>query len=406
MTDSRRVVIVGGSLAGLKAAQEARTSGFTGRLTIVGAELHLPYDRPPLSKEFLGGSAAVQAPFLPGAHELAEQLGVETILGEPATAIDMTAQRITVGTSSVAYDSLLVATGSTARRLGDTDRLRGVETLRTLDDAQRIGTALRRGDRPVVIGGGFIGSEVASAARSHGLDVSIIEAAPTPLVRAVGETAGEWLSRLHARNGTQLICGTAVESLSGDERVEAIHLSDGRSLDADLVVVGIGADPATGWLDGSGLELDNGIVCDARLRAGDNIWAAGDVARWWSEDFGAPLRIEHWTNAAEQGAVAMRNLLNPQEAMSYRHIPYFWSDWYGSRIQLVGLASGEPTVVTGDPATDVFVALYREGDRLVGALALNRRSDIMKYRALIARSASWQDGLALAEERNRRMVRA
>ncbi|MCE4266316.1 NAD(P)/FAD-dependent oxidoreductase [Rhodococcus globerulus] len=397
-----RVVIVGASLAGTKAAQAARAAGYTGRLTLVGDEIHLPYDRPPLSKEFISAAEPVDVPFFDGAHHLAEDLELELLLGERASGLDAASQRISVGSASVAYDALLVATGSSPRRIAGSEALAGVETLRTLDDAHRIGEGLREGLRTVVVGGGFIGSEVASAARRHGHAVTIVEAAPIPLVRAVGSTAGEWLSRLHGRNGTHLICGAPVAALTGDEKVEAVRLADGRELPAELVVVGIGADPATGWLDGSDLTLDNGVVCDATLSAGMNVWAAGDVARWWSEDFGRSLRIEHWTNAAEQGMLAMRNLLAPESAQVYRHIPYFWSDWYGSRIQLVGLPVGEPTVVTGDPDTDTFVALYREDDRIVGALALNKRSDIMKYRALIAKHGTWDDGLALAEQRNRR----
>ncbi|GAB25494.1 putative ferredoxin reductase [Gordonia polyisoprenivorans NBRC 16320 = JCM 10675] len=399
-----KVVIVGASLAGLRAAQAARADGFTGELVLIGDETHLPYDRPPLSKDFILGVEEPVTPYFDGATTLADELDIRLMLGAPADSLDSASRLVTVGDVAVDYDAILLATGSAARRLPGSEHLQGVETLRTLDDALRVGRALRSGCRTVIVGGGFIGSEVASAAAEHGAHATIVEAAETPLVRAVGATAGKWLSDLHQRHGTELLCGAGVESLVGGSRVEAVRLTDGRTLTADLVVVGIGADPNTGWLTGSGLTLDNGIVCDATMRAGESVWAAGDVARWWSEDFERSIRIEHWTNAAEQGARAMRNLLAPESPVAYRHIPYFWSDWYGSRIQLVGLPVGEPTVVTGSPTSDAFVALYRENDRLVGALALNRRGDVMKYRALIARAASWDDGLALAEVRNARTV--
>jgi len=397
-----RVVIAGASLAGMKAAQAARAAGYAGRITMIGDEKLAPYDRPPLSKEFLTDPGSGQPPHFDGALSLATDLDLELLLGEPATGVDTTMQRVTVGEREIAYDALVVATGAVPRRLPTT--LTGVTTLRTADDARQVAAGLRRGARIVVVGGGFIGSEVASAARAHGLPVTIVEAAPVPLVRAVGAVAGEWLGELHGRHGTELIRGVGVESLDGDGHVREVRLTDGRILPADLVVVGIGADPATGWLADSGLNVSDGVACDATLHAGHNVWAAGDVARWWSQDFDRSLRIEHWTNAAEQGTLAMRNLLGGSDALAYRHIPYFWSDWYGSRIQLVGLASGAPEVVTGSPDSDRFVALFREGDRLIGALALNRRSDIMKYRALIARGSSWSDGLALAEQRNRRTV--
>lgn len=394
------VVVVGASLSGLRACEAARREGFAGRLTLVGAEHHLPYDRPPLSKDYLDETAIPEPPHFPAARTLAHDLDVEIMLGRPATALDVDAHHLTVDGRPISYDALLIATGAAARRLAGSDHLEGVHSLRTVDDALAIRTALDVRARTVVVGAGFIGSEVASAARKRGLPVTVVEALPTPLVRAVGEHAGEALASLHHRNGTELRCGTGVEALLGSDRVEAVRLTDGTELEADLVVVGIGADPSTGWLEGSGLELENGVVCDAQLQAGPDVYAAGDVARWLSPDFGTFLRLEHWTNAAEQAAHAVRNILDPPAATPYSHIPYFWSDWYGSRIQFVGVPRGEPVVVTGAWDADAFTALYRDADRLVGAVCLNRRADIMKYRALIGRHATWQDGLDLAAIRN------
>jgi NADPH-dependent 2,4-dienoyl-CoA reductase/sulfur reductase-like enzyme len=254
----------------------------------------------------------------------------------------------------------------------------------------------------VVIGAGFIGSEVASAARKRGLPVTVVEALPTPLVRAIGESMGTALSALHAAHGTDLRCGTPVAALEGSDRVTGVRLTDGTVLPADLVVAGIGADPAVGWLAGSGLELDNGIVADETLATAlPGVYAAGDVARWRNPLFDRHMRIEHWTSAAEQGAVAARNALAPETATAYETVPYFWSDWYDSRIQFVGIPTAEEIrVVSGSIDDGRFVALYRAGDRLIGALTLNRRADVMKYRVQIARRGSWADALAFAAQRD------
>jgi NADPH-dependent 2,4-dienoyl-CoA reductase/sulfur reductase-like enzyme len=370
------VVVVGASLAGLRAVQTARERGFEGRLTLVGAEQHLPYDRPPL--------------------------GVECLLGSPATALDVEARHLTVAGGRIGYDALLIATGARPRQLPGTEGLAGIHCLRTLEDSLAIRDAMEHGAQTVVVGAGFIGAEVASAARRRDLSVTVVEAMPIPLTRAVGETAGAGLSALHAHHGVDLRCGVTVAGVIGTDRVEAVRLDDGSTIAADLLVVGIGAQPATDWLESSSLTIDNGVVTDATLSAGDRVWAAGDVARWHSSLFDRHLRLEHWTNAGEQGAHATQNLLDPASATAYDHVPYFWSEWYGQWIQMAGIPAGRPELVTGSWDAGAFVALYREGDRLVGALAMNRRGDIMKYRALVARRATWHDALDLAAKRNAR----
>lgn len=397
----RRLVIVGASLAGLRAAEAARTAGHDGPVTLVGAEEHLPYDRPPLSKAYLDAADAPEVRFREERH-LRDDLGVDLALGSPATGLDRDAREVLVGDRRIGYDALVLATGARARSLPGSDRLRGVHTLRTLDDAGAVRAALEAGARTVVIGAGFIGSEVASAARRRGLAVTIVEALPTPLVRAVGQEMGTALSALHGAHGTDLRCGTAVESLDGTDHVTGVRLADGTVLPADLVVAGIGAAPETGWLHGSGLLLDNGIVADETLATGlPGVYAAGDVVRWHNPLFDDHMRIEHWTSAAEQGAAAARNALDPAAAQPYATVPYFWSDWYDSRIQFVGIPSAdEVRVVSGDVAEHRFVALYRSGDRLTGALTLNRRADVMKYRVQIGRRTAWEDALAFAEKRN------
>ena len=256
-----------------------------------------------------------------------------------------------------------------------------------------------------MIGAGFIGSEIASAARKRGLHVTIVEALPTPLVRATGETMGAALAGLHERNGTRLRCGVGVKAVQGEARVERVVLDDGTVLPADLVVVGAGVTPAVEWLEGSGLQLDNGIVCDETLWAGvSGVYAAGDVASWINPLFGTRQRMENWTAAAEQGAAAARNVLAPGNAKPYSTVPYFWSDWYDARIQFVGVPDADEAVlVDGDPdAGGRWVCLYRKGERLVGALAVDGGSEIMKYRAMIAKVATWDAALAFAEQRRLR----
>lgn len=399
------LVVVGASLAGLRAVEAARKAKFDGRITLVGAEEHLPYDRPPLSKAYLDPAddgAAPTTPTFRTEQVLTQELGVDLLLGEKATALDTATKVVQVGDHPVPYDGLVIATGADARTLPGADDLSGVYTLRTLDDAVAVRAALDEGARTVVIGAGFIGSEVAAGAKKRGLDVTVVEALPTPLVRAVGEVMGAACASLHHRKGTDLRCGVGVTALEGNGKVERVVLSDGTTLDADLVVVGVGAVPAIEWLEGSGLGLDNGIVCDETLFAGaDGVYAAGDVARWRNPLFDRHMRLEHWTSAAEQGALAARNALNPAAAKPYSTVPYFWSDWYDSRIQFVGVPDADEIVaVDGDLDHDGrLVALYRSGDRLAGALTINGQTVIMKYRALIAKQAGWDDALAFAERR-------
>src|SRR5947209_3512255 len=316
-----RFVVVGASLAGLRAVEAARKMGFAGRVTLIGAESHLPYDRPPLSKEFLGPVDLGDdsgAPFFRDARYLADELGVEVLLGEPATALDTSRQIVTVGDREVRYDALVVATGSALRILPGTEGLSGVHGLRTLDDSLAIRSALDKGARTVVIGAGFIGSEVASGARKRGLDVTIVEALPTPLVRATGTEMGKAIASLHSRNGVALLCGTGVRSLQGADKVEAVVLDDGTVIPADLVVVGIGVMPSVGWLMNSGFTVDNGVVCDETLWTGvPGVYAAGDVANWMNPTFGVRQRMENWTAAAEQGGAAARNALDPENAKPY-----------------------------------------------------------------------------------------
>lgn len=392
------LVVVGASLAGIRAVEAARKAGHTGLITLVGAEKHLPYDRPPLTKAYLDDAELADVRFRTETF-LRDQLGVTMLLGAPATGLDPKARMVAIGQDELGYDALVVATGATARTLRSD--LVGVHALRTLDDAIAVRAALDAGARTVVIGAGFIGSEVASAARKRGLPATIINTHPVPLVRAVGEAMGHACAALHRENGTDLRSGVGGLTLEGkDDRVTGVRLDDGTLLPADLVVVGIGVTPTTGWLEGSGLELhdrDRGVVADGTLRAADGVYAAGDVVHFPNALFdGELMRPEHWTTAAEQGALAARNALNPAAATELRTVPYFWSDWYGSRIQFVGRPQADEVHVVSAPDDPCLLALYRRGDRLIGAATIDRPTQIMKYRRLIAKRASWADALSVA----------
>jgi NADPH-dependent 2,4-dienoyl-CoA reductase/sulfur reductase-like enzyme len=397
------LVVVGASLAGLRAVEAARRAGFGGAITLVGAEEHLPYDRPPLSKEFL---TAVETPPIPTLREesvLRDELGVSLRLGAAATALDTDERTVWLGHDPLHYTALVIATGATPRTMPGAAQLSGVHTLRRLDDARQIRAALDAGARTVVVGAGFIGSEIASSARQRGSTVTVVEAMPTPLARPVGEEMGIVLANMHERHGTTLRCGVGVEALEGTDRVEAVRLADGTRIEADLVVVGIGVAPTIEWLADSGLELGNGIECDKTLQtSAPGVYAAGDLASWPNPRFDTRMRLEHWTIAAEQGGVAARHAIDPAAATAYSTVPYFWSDWYGRRIQFVGVAAGtdEVRVVSGDIDDGSFLALYRHGDRLIGALGLEQRSQIMKYRLMIGRGGGWAEALEFAAARN------
>lgn len=404
-TDGRRLVVVGASLAGLRAVESARKAGFDGAITLIGAEKHLPYDRPPLSKAYLEpgvDGASPEVPFFRTPETFADELGVTMLLGSPATGLRVDERTVQVGDSEVPFDLLIIATGAQARVLPGTDHLDGVHGLRTIEDAAAVRAALESGARTVVIGAGFIGSEVASNANKRGIPVTVVEALATPLVRAIGPSMGPAIASLHSRNGTELRCGVGVDRVEGNGHVERVVLADGTVLPADLVIVGIGSVPATAWLEGSGLTLDNGILCDETLYTGvPGIYAAGDVANWRNPLFDRHQRLEHWTSAAEQGAAAARNALDPSSAKPYSTVPYFWSDWYDSRIQFVGITDAdEVRLVEGE--VDVpgkWVALYRKGQTVVGALTVNGQADIMKYRVLISKKTDWSAALEFAEKR-------
>ncbi|AQS72327.1 FAD-dependent oxidoreductase [Streptomyces pactum] len=381
------MTVVGASLSGLYAARELRAQGFDGRLVIVGEEPHRPYDRPPLSKDFLTGRAGEDRLALTDAEETAG-LDAEWLLGVRARGLDARGRTVLLDDGrAVSTDGVVVATGASARHLPG-DGLAGVHTLRTLDDARALRAELTRGPRRVVvIGGGFIGAETASSCAALGHTVTVVEAAPLPLVPQLGTEMAAVCATLHRREGAELVTGASVAALRGTGVVTAVTLSDGRSLPADVVIVGIGATPSTAWLAGSALVLNDGVVCDdGCVTSLPQVVAAGDVARVGG------TRAEHWTSATEQPRVAVTNLLAGRTVEYARTLPYFWSDQYGARLQFAGRRREGDTVrivegetADGVPADDGFLARYERDGRTTAVLSVDRPRAFMRARRELAR---------------------
>jgi NADPH-dependent 2,4-dienoyl-CoA reductase/sulfur reductase-like enzyme len=404
-----RIVVVGASLAGLRTAETLRGDGFEGSITVVGSELHRPYDRPPLSKRLLSGDWEADRVALRRA-EVFDELDVKWRLGSAAVSLDLPDRLVRLADhSEVGFDALVLACGATARSLPGTPwsgrgELAGdgpyVTALRTLDDSLALRAHLVRGDRRVVvIGAGFIGLEVAATARVLGNEVVVLEGATAPLIRAIGAEMGAAVSAFHADHGVSIRCDVRVEGVGP----AGVQLAGDEVVPADVVVVGIGVSPATEWLEGSGLQLADGVVCDATLAAvgapGDMpVFAAGDVARWHNPLFDEEMRVEHWTNAAEQGAVVAKNLLAlaaGRDPEPYATVPFFWSDQYDRRIQFLGRSSPDDDIeiVAGSVADRKFLALFGRDGRLRGALGLNAPKLLMPHRKLLEDRVSWTEAL-------------
>ncbi|GAA1466571.1 NAD(P)/FAD-dependent oxidoreductase [Microbacterium thalassium] len=395
---SGQLVVVGASLAGLRAVEAARKAGFDGAITLIGAETHLPYDRPPLSKRYLLGE--VDADVYRTEDALREELGVELRLGERAIALRAEDRVVVTDRDEYRYDSLIIATGAAPRTIPGVPDLAGIVTLRSIGDADRLRELVVPGARVVILGAGFIGSEIASSAKKLGAHATVLDGAPVPLVRAVGEEIGGALASLHPANGTRLILGTVIEEFVGDDAIREVRLSNGEVLPADVVVIGIGAAPATGWLRDSGIDLDardGGVVCDEHMQTSlPGVFAAGDVAHWPNRALGLTMRLENWTNAADQAAVAGRNAVTPDSLAPYATVPYFWSDWYEQRIQFVGTATADSVEIVAGSVDDTrFVALFVTDDRVVGAATLNEPRKIMKLRRVIADGAGREAALEI-----------
>ncbi|MBD0322878.1 MAG: FAD-dependent oxidoreductase [Aldersonia sp.] len=378
----RRIAVVGASLAGLSATRALRQQSYDGEVIAIGAERHQPYDRPPLSKDFLTGRCTESDLAL---QDCDEPLEVDWRLGAAAVRLDRHHRTLTLADGEeIQVDGVILATGARARRLPGTEEVAGVHTLRTLEDALGLRAALSGAERLVVIGAGFIGAEVASSARSLGLDVTVVEALPTPLAGPLGARMGSVCAGLHADHGVRLITGTGVARITDLGRVRAVELMDGTQLVADVVVVGVGARPNVEWLAGSGVEIRGGVVTDAACATNvPGVVATGDCAASFSPHAGDVVRSEHWTHAFEQPATAVATLLaghsggRPNPA-----VPYFWSDQYGTRIQFAGHRRDGDTVRVIEGVTDdrSFLAVYERDGRTVAALAMNQSKLFGRWR--------------------------
>lgn len=379
--------MVGASLAGQATARGLRAHGFDGDVVMIGDEAHRPYDRPPLSKGFLDGSIAEADLTIESAGEAAGSLGLEWRLGTRAVALDPATRAVTLACgTTITGDAVVIATGSRARRLAPHagGGLRGVHTLRTLDDALALRADLVPGARVVLVGAGFIGSEIAATAHHLGLDVTLVEAAQSPLAGALGVEVGAMVARLHAAHGVPLLCGVPVDSLTSDggprPHVTGVLLADGRLLPADVVVVGIGSAAAVDWLADSGLELGGptgGVATDDAGHTGaPGVYAVGDCSAWHDPAWGGRRRIEHWTDSLERPRRVVEDLLGltAPDARAGLRAPYVWSEQYATRIQYAGRRRGDEvvTVEAGSPETADVLAVYRRGDVVTAVLGMDQ----------------------------------
>jgi NADPH-dependent 2,4-dienoyl-CoA reductase/sulfur reductase-like enzyme len=386
----RRIVVVGASLAGVRVVKALRRKGFHGQLVLIGEEDELPYDRPPLSKRFLSAQGPVEPKLL---EPEAFYDGVDLRLGTRAVELRPRDAAVALDDgSAVRADHVVVATGAAARTLPALRNDDRASSLRDLADARRIRAAFDSASHVLIVGGGFIGCEVAASARTRGIQVTIVEAAAAPVVRGVGLVVGNAIAALHRDNGVDLRLATGIASVEavGDRRV--VTLTDGSLVETDFIVVGIGAHAQTDWLEGSGLTLSNGVLCDDRCRAAGgagHVWAAGDVAAWPSRLFGDMRRVEHWTNAAEQASAVASNILGTSAAPAYDPIPYVWSDQYQHKIQILGSVSGEDdtTILKGSLAARQFAVAYSRAGRVRGLVACDLPGQIASARPLIAEAA-------------------
>jgi 3-phenylpropionate/trans-cinnamate dioxygenase ferredoxin reductase subunit/phthalate 3,4-dioxygenase ferredoxin reductase subunit len=379
------VVIVGASVAGVRVARTLRDEGWAGPITLLEAEQHMPYDKPPLSKA--GLLSADDVPSLLTADDVGA-LDLDLRLGARAAALDPATGTVTLADGEVVgYDALVLATGAAARPSPWCAGSPRVHVMRSRDDAQALRTMLAPGNRLLIIGAGFIGSEVAGSARSQGVEVTLVDPQPVPMARIMGEAVARRFVDLHRDHGVDVRLGVGVEQI--DDRGEHVvaTLTDGAQVEVDAVLVGIGVSLNTAWLGSSGLPMDNGVLCDAQCRVigSSNIYAAGDVSRWRHERHGRDVRVEHWTNAIEQAAVVAHNIAHPHDLRTHAPVEYVWSDQYDWKIQIVGTpAPGIEPVVLEPAGTGRFAAIYADADNaLCGSVTINwGRASVLVRKAL------------------------
>ncbi|MCV7260639.1 FAD-dependent oxidoreductase [Mycobacterium shimoidei] len=384
------IVIVGGGLAAARTAEQLRKSEYTGPVTIVSNEARLPYDRPPLSKEVLR-SEVDDVTLKP--REFYDEHDITLRLESAATSVDTVAQTVTVSDGTVlGYDKLVIATGLVPRRIPAFPDLDGIRVLRSYDESLALRKHAASAHRAVVVGAGFIGCEVAASLRGMGVEVVLVEPQPAPLALVLGEQIGELVARLHRAEGVDVRTGVGVAEVRGQDDVDTVVLTDGTEVTADLVVVGIGSRPATEWLEGSGIEVDNGVVCDAAGRtSAPNVWALGDVASW-RDPTGHQVRVEHWSNVAEQARVVVPDLLG-QDVPTKPVVPYFWSDQYDVKIQCLGEPQATDIVHLVEDDGRRFLAYYERDGVVAGVVGAGMPGKVMKTRAKIAAAAPISDVL-------------
>jgi 3-phenylpropionate/trans-cinnamate dioxygenase ferredoxin reductase component len=375
------IVIVGGGLAAARTAEQLRRSEYTGPVTIVSDEVHLPYDRPPLSKEVLRKEVDDTA-LKP--RDWYDENDITLRLGSAATGLDTGEQTLTLANGTVlGYDELVIATGLVPRRIPAFPDLEGIRVLRSFDESMALREHASAAQHAVVIGAGFIGCEVAASLRGVGVRVVLVEPQPQPLAAVLGAQIGELVARLHRDEGVDVRLGVGVAEVRGDGHVDTVVLTDGTELPADLVVVGIGSRPATEWLDGSGIEVDNGVLCDEAGRtSAPNVWALGDVASW-RDPLGHQARVEHWSNVADQARVVVPAMLG-QEVPEVVVVPYFWSDQYDVKIQCLGEPQATDIVHLVEDDGRKFLAYYERDGVLVGVVGGGVPGKVMKVRGKIA----------------------
>ncbi|MBT2514638.1 NAD(P)/FAD-dependent oxidoreductase [Arthrobacter sp. ISL-30] len=391
------LAVVGASLAGLSAARAARAQGFSGRLVIIGGEQHRPYDRPPLSKDFLLGAITAEDLYL---ETQDDGLHAEWLLGGGAVGLHAATHAIRLQDGqTITADGVVIATGARARQLPALADLDNVFSLRTMADAQGLARHLVPDGRMTVIGAGFIGAEVASAAASRGMEVTMLNNTPVPFTAQLGEDMGAVVAKLHAANGVELISGAVINEFHSSEgNVTGLSLADGRELATDVVVVGIGAEPNIEWLEGSGVELQGGVLCDAMGRTSvPGIVAVGDCAAWFDEGVGAHRRVENWTGALERAALAVQALLDDGAPRQPLKPHYFWSNQHGVKIQFAGHSSGYDRleIEAGEPLEHSFLAVYYRGDVPVAVLGMNQPRLFTKWRRSLALQTPSQDPATL-----------
>jgi len=399
---SSTIAVVGASLAGLRACEALREEGFSGRIVLIGAERHLPYDRPPLSKEILQGKWEPEKIVL--RRDGLGDLDLDFRASTKATSLDAAAKVVTLDDGEkVSFDGLVIATGARVRRLEMAEGFEGVHYLRSLDDAMKLrgaleNAALRGAPRVAIIGAGFIGCEVAASCRQRGLDVTVIEPLAAPMVRALGRHLGGLAAMLHRDNGVDMRCATTLAAIEGDGRVERIRLGDGRTIAVDVLVIGVGVVAETTWLESSGLALEDGVLCDERCSAAPGIVAAGDVARWKSiRRAGFQVRVEHWLHAGAQGRAAALRLLRGADGVEpYDPVPFVWTDQFGVKIQMAGHPSpdDELRLVDGEFDEYRFVALFARAGMLTGVVGMRRPAVVARYQALLEQGATIEQALA------------